>query len=60
MAEVANTTGTTAADLMDSLRGRPEPAHRRPAFETPSIEPTLDGYVGFNTNTRSSSTTSAS
>jgi crotonobetainyl-CoA:carnitine CoA-transferase CaiB-like acyl-CoA transferase len=52
VAEVANTTGTTAADLMDSLRGRPNPGAPARSFETPSIEPTSDGYVGFNTNTR--------
>jgi crotonobetainyl-CoA:carnitine CoA-transferase CaiB-like acyl-CoA transferase len=52
ISEVANTTGTTAADLMDSLRGRPDPVGTGRSFETPSIEPTLDGYVGFNTNTR--------
>jgi crotonobetainyl-CoA:carnitine CoA-transferase CaiB-like acyl-CoA transferase len=52
IAEVANTTGTTAADLMDSLRGRPNPGAPARSFETPSIEPTSDGYVGFNTNTR--------
>jgi len=52
IAEVANTTGTTAADLMDSLRGRPNPGVPGRSFETPSIEPTSDGYVGFNTNTR--------
>ena len=52
MSEVANTTGTTAADLMDSLRGRPNPGSPGRSFETPSIEPTSDGYVGFNTNTR--------
>src|SRR5690349_6915545 len=52
IAEVANTTGTTAADLMDSLRGRPNPDSPGRSFETPSIEPTSDGYVGFNTNTR--------
>jgi crotonobetainyl-CoA:carnitine CoA-transferase CaiB-like acyl-CoA transferase len=52
ISEVANTTGTTAADLMDSLRGRPNPDSPGRSFETPSIEPTSDGYVGFNTNTR--------
>jgi crotonobetainyl-CoA:carnitine CoA-transferase CaiB-like acyl-CoA transferase len=52
IAEVANTTATTAADLMDSLRGRPNPGAPARSFETPSIEPTSDGYVGFNTNTR--------
>jgi crotonobetainyl-CoA:carnitine CoA-transferase CaiB-like acyl-CoA transferase len=52
MAEVANTTATTAADLMDSLRGHPDNPYPARNFETPSIEPTTDGYVGFNTNTR--------
>jgi crotonobetainyl-CoA:carnitine CoA-transferase CaiB-like acyl-CoA transferase len=52
IAEVANTTGTIAADLMDSLRGRPNPDAPGRTLETPSIEPTSDGYVGFNTNTR--------
>jgi crotonobetainyl-CoA:carnitine CoA-transferase CaiB-like acyl-CoA transferase len=52
IAEVANTTATTAADLMDSLRGRPDSGAPGRSFETPSIEPTSDGYVGFNTNTR--------
>src|SRR5215213_357179 len=52
IAEVANTTGTTAADLMDSLRGHPNPGVPGRSFETPAIEPTSDGYVGFNTNTR--------
>ena len=51
MSEVANTTATTAADLMDSLRGRPTPDRPGRSFETPSIEPTSDGWVGFNTNT---------
>src|SRR6476619_4684302 len=37
---------------MDSLRGRPNPGAPARSFETPSIEPTSDGYVGFNTNTR--------
>lgn len=50
--DVAALTGTNFADLFDSLRGRPEPVAPVRSFETPSIEPTLDGYVGFNTNTR--------
>jgi crotonobetainyl-CoA:carnitine CoA-transferase CaiB-like acyl-CoA transferase len=37
---------------MDSLRGRPDSGAPGRSFETPSIEPTSDGYVGFNTNTR--------
>jgi crotonobetainyl-CoA:carnitine CoA-transferase CaiB-like acyl-CoA transferase len=53
-AEVANLTCTTFADLFFSVRGRPDITGLPPArsIETPSIEPTLDGYVGFNTNTR--------
>jgi crotonobetainyl-CoA:carnitine CoA-transferase CaiB-like acyl-CoA transferase len=53
-AEVANLTCTNFVDLADSMRGRPDLRDLPPArsFETPSIEPTLDGYVGFNTNTR--------
>jgi crotonobetainyl-CoA:carnitine CoA-transferase CaiB-like acyl-CoA transferase len=51
--EVANLTLTLYADLFDSVRGRPE-LDGRPArsLESPSVEPTKDGYVGFNTNTR--------
>ena len=51
--EVANLTLTLYADLFDSVRGRPEldgPPAR--SLESPSVEPTKDGYVGFNTNTR--------
>jgi crotonobetainyl-CoA:carnitine CoA-transferase CaiB-like acyl-CoA transferase len=50
--DVACITGTNFADLFDSLRGRPEPTGPARTIETPSVEPTLDGYVGFNTNTR--------
>ncbi len=50
--DVAAITGSNFADLFDSLRGRPEPTGPARTIETPSIEPTLDGYVGFNTNTR--------
>ena len=50
--DVACITGTNFADLFDSLRGRPQPTGPARTIETPSIEPTLDGYVGFNTNTR--------
>jgi crotonobetainyl-CoA:carnitine CoA-transferase CaiB-like acyl-CoA transferase len=52
--EVSNLTATNFSDLFDAIRGRPDlsatPGAR--SLETPSIEPTLDGYVGFNTNTR--------
>ena len=54
MLEVGNVTSTLFADLMDCIRGRAELADIGSArsFETPSIEPTLDGFVGVNTNTR--------
>ena len=52
--EVANITATNFSDLFNSLAGRPEPDPAVPprSVEIPSIEPTLDGWVGFNTNTR--------
>ena len=42
------------ADLSDGVAGRPDHTEGPPPrqLETPSIEPTLDGYVGFNTNAR--------
>jgi len=55
LCEVGQLTCTLFSDLFASLRGRPPLEGQPPArsFETPSIEPTADGYVGFNTNTRS-------
>ncbi|HEY4333835.1 MAG TPA: CoA transferase [Ilumatobacteraceae bacterium] len=52
--EVANLTCTLFSDLFDSVAGGIDLATAAPArsFESPSVEPTLDGYVGFNTNTR--------
>jgi len=52
--DVANLSGGLFADLMHSLAGRPpiDPAIPARSVELPSIEPTLDGWVGFNTNTR--------
>ena len=55
LCEVANVTGSLFADLMYSLMGSSaaRPDARPPArSRLPSIEPTLDGWVGFNTNTR--------
>jgi crotonobetainyl-CoA:carnitine CoA-transferase CaiB-like acyl-CoA transferase len=54
LAEVANLTGTVFTDLFHSLAGRPPvaPGVAWRSMEIPSIEPTLDGWVGFNTNTR--------
>ena len=54
MLELLNLAGTTCTDLMWSLLGRP-PLDGLPPMrmlETPSIEPTRDGYVGFTTNSR--------
>jgi crotonobetainyl-CoA:carnitine CoA-transferase CaiB-like acyl-CoA transferase len=49
--EVMCIAGTTYTDLLHSLIGRPNVAGT-PArsIELPSIEPTKDGWVGFNTN----------
>jgi len=54
LCDVANLTGSLYADLMYSLAGRPPIDANRPArtIELPSIEPTADGWVGFNTNSR--------
>ncbi|MDJ0853216.1 MAG: CoA transferase [Myxococcota bacterium] len=38
--------------LMNGGAGEPEHAFLAPTVETPSIEPTADGYVGFCTNSR--------
>lgn len=48
--EVMNIAGTTYADLMASLAGRPEIKAPLRTVEIPSIEPTRDGWVGFTTN----------
>jgi crotonobetainyl-CoA:carnitine CoA-transferase CaiB-like acyl-CoA transferase len=50
--EVANLSGSNFFDLMHSLMGRPPLDHPARNVEIPSIEPTLDGWVGFNTNSR--------
>lgn len=52
--EVATITATNYIDLSFSLAGSPQPDPTIPprSVEIPSIEPTLDGWVGFNTNTR--------
>jgi crotonobetainyl-CoA:carnitine CoA-transferase CaiB-like acyl-CoA transferase len=54
LCEVAQLTGTAFMDLYTSLQGRPDIDATKPgrSMEIPSIEPSLDGYVGFNTNTR--------
>lgn len=50
LAEVMNIGSTTYLDLMDHMNGRPEPLGGPRSVELPSIEPTKDGWVGFNTN----------
>lgn len=50
LCEVMNIGSTTYMDLMDHLSGRPEHPNPPRSVELPSIEPTLDGWVGFNTN----------
>ena len=50
--EVLSIAHSSYSDLMHSLSGRPpvDPAGR--TVEIPSVEPTKDGWVGFNTNSR--------
>jgi crotonobetainyl-CoA:carnitine CoA-transferase CaiB-like acyl-CoA transferase len=50
--EVMNIAGTMYADLFHSLAGRPPTTSPARTIELPSIEPTADGWVGFNTNSR--------
>ena len=55
--EASNMTSTNYADTMYRLMNGTTEAPPAPPFpgqtvETPSIEPTADGYVGFCTNTR--------
>jgi crotonobetainyl-CoA:carnitine CoA-transferase CaiB-like acyl-CoA transferase len=50
--EAMNIAGTTYADLFHHLAGRPPTASPARNVEIPSIEPTRDGWVGFNTNSR--------
>ena len=49
--EVMGFATTNFLDLMWGMMGRPPVAGSMQSVETPSIEPTRDGYVGFNTNT---------
>jgi len=52
LCEVMNIGASVYSDLMMSLLGRPEIPGPSRSVEVPSIEPTQDGWVGFNTNTR--------
>jgi crotonobetainyl-CoA:carnitine CoA-transferase CaiB-like acyl-CoA transferase len=49
--ECLTIAGNTYADLMHRLSGQPPRSPHR-TVEIPSIEPTADGWVGFNTNSR--------
>ena len=48
--EVMNAAASNFMDLLFSLLGRPPLGGSAQSVETPSIEPTADGYVGFCTN----------
>jgi crotonobetainyl-CoA:carnitine CoA-transferase CaiB-like acyl-CoA transferase len=52
ISEVVNVAGTNYSDLMCSLLGVAPGGALPQSVETPSIEPTSDGYVGFCTNSR--------
>ena len=52
MHEVVNVAGTNFAQLMANMLGLPAEGPLPQSVETPSIEPTADGYVGFCTNSR--------
>ncbi|HZP28177.1 MAG TPA: CoA transferase [Acidimicrobiia bacterium] len=50
--ETMNIAGGSYGQLAYQLAGSPPVTTVHRTFETPSIEPTLDGYVGFCTNSR--------
>jgi crotonobetainyl-CoA:carnitine CoA-transferase CaiB-like acyl-CoA transferase len=50
--EVMTVAGTNYMELIHRLLGEPPIAGMPQTVETPSIEPTADGYVGFCTNSR--------
>jgi crotonobetainyl-CoA:carnitine CoA-transferase CaiB-like acyl-CoA transferase len=50
--EACDLGGSVYADLTYQLAGRPPLGVPGRSVELPSIEPTADGWVGFNTNTR--------
>jgi crotonobetainyl-CoA:carnitine CoA-transferase CaiB-like acyl-CoA transferase len=54
MLEVHSVSSCVFSDLNHSLQGRPPLEELGPprSVETPSIEPTVDGWVGFCTNSR--------
>jgi crotonobetainyl-CoA:carnitine CoA-transferase CaiB-like acyl-CoA transferase len=50
--EACHLSASGFADVYHQLAGRPPLTVPARQVETPSIEPTADGWVGFNTNTR--------
>src|SRR5690349_805827 len=52
ISEVMTLAAVSYAEYMRALVGNPPIAGVRRSIETPSVEPTLDGYVGFCTNSR--------
>jgi crotonobetainyl-CoA:carnitine CoA-transferase CaiB-like acyl-CoA transferase len=50
--EACHLSASGFIDLYSELAGRPELTLPARQVEIPSIEPTADGWVGFNTNTR--------
>jgi crotonobetainyl-CoA:carnitine CoA-transferase CaiB-like acyl-CoA transferase len=52
IAEVAEVAGSGKVDLLHLLAGRPPITAPARVIETPSVEPTADGLVGFMTMTR--------
>jgi crotonobetainyl-CoA:carnitine CoA-transferase CaiB-like acyl-CoA transferase len=50
MLETMAVAGSTFADLMNNMIGRPQMATPARSLESPSVEPCKDGWVGFNTN----------
>ena len=51
LAEAMTYAASNFMDLMCRVVGITEPKGRGQSVETPSVEPTRDGYVGFCTNT---------
>jgi crotonobetainyl-CoA:carnitine CoA-transferase CaiB-like acyl-CoA transferase len=52
VSETMTIAGGSYADYMYGLAGEPPIVKVHRTFETPSVEPTTDGYVGFTTNSR--------
>jgi len=48
--ETMAVAGSTFADVLHSLNGRPAMSTPARWVESPSIEPAADGWIGFNTN----------